>query len=394
MNTLRTAARWLWLSLLIACGAPAAEDTTDAADAPDATDATDVTADPDAAPDLPPPTGLTIEPRVERLRYCEVFAQVLLDMEARCDDRAPDPRQQEHLLLRCQQDTTRPVLQNVVAYDELAAAACLQSLTQVCFLDEADQASCALALRGRLGEGEVCYDDDECDGGHCERDGRCPGRCRVWSAPGQACGQRQCAPGTFCDPAVWTCAQAWPEGATCQQDQDCAAPLACRRAPAARNAQPARACQPRPPRAAQGEPCDDETPCAAHLFCLSEPGQDWSQGGTCAPVAAPGDRCPVGGADLRWFHRGCRDSLCKATDGATEGVCASTRLHEPCVRATWTDPALSSAPRKPDEPPLPLLEAWACSHGWICHDQYHYCRRPEDWELPPLDPAPRACLRP
>lgn len=375
---------------LVACQAPQEQEED-----PDAALAQDGGQDPGdaevATPDLVDPGPFSVGPTVERKDYCQVYRAVLEDMQLRCDDRAPQAPQIDALVARCEEDTTRPVLQNAVAFDDLAASICLQSMLDVCFVDEADQNACSLVLRGVLEEGQVCYNDDECNGGHCRREGRCPGRCRVWSEPGQVCGeQRHCVPGTFCDPAVWTCVQAWPLEAPCQNNEECLPGLACRRDGAARS------CQEVPPRGAQGEFCDDETPCAAHLFCLSEPGKDLSSPGVCQPILHQGSRCPVGGADLEWFHRGCYDGLCKAAQGAQDGVCSTTRLHEPCILVSWEAPPAEgeSSPRKPNDEPIVWEEAWSCTEGYICDEEYHYCRRPEVGEVPPAEPLPRECPRP
>ena len=262
------------------------------------------------------------------------------------------------------------------SYDADQAGACLTAAALIaCGPPEAIAgavpAVCAGVFEGRVGLGEGCAAAGECEPGlYCATAGgaSCPGTCRARPAIGATCDARfaPCAAGAWCEGGVCVAA-AVAAGEVCAVSAQCPADAFCDESET-----PPRC---RPPRGA-GASCAEDEGCAAGLFCavaeLADTGDcapqlgagevctpflsggqcaapqvcdmelarcvppaegvgdacvaDWQpcRGGglwcdpaseTCAPLPALGGACGAGGAE------GCALGACSASDGLEAGVC-------------------------------------------------------------------------
>ncbi len=168
-----------------------------------------------------------------------------------------------------------------VVYDGAAMACCFEDMLEMsCFGSDAVPASCNLALRGTLANGEACSEGFQCAEANCLED---EGRCAPAPRDGESC-EDNCAEGLIC---AWDDEDEWGEFGTCQ------------------------------PYGGVGDPCGYHDDCGPGLLCdAAWNGEDYV--GTCKPPAASGERC------TEWLPCATPDLYCARTaSGSEEGTCVA-----------------------------------------------------------------------
>lgn len=179
---------------------------------------------------------------------------------------------------------------------------------------------CHGVVTGAVARDDVCWGDDECQGGVCV-DPACGGTCRAYALPGGACVDHGGSPDMTCDPSVFFCGAdgichaKTAQGTPCDEDRNCLFDFVC----------VANKCDD-PPRVKRDDVCSvGGTPCQDGLYC--------DETGACEPLKGPAaacakaDACQAGmvcanQACTPWLDVG---GACTAGGGAIASGCPATQ---------------------------------------------------------------------
>lgn len=277
-----------------------------------------------------PPSDMSFE------QFCPRWHARVLELYQSCQDVPPeavsggDP---------CVVDAAR-IAAGRIAFDRSVATGCLRewegaTCTQ---FQRFDFPACDGLESGRVDVGGACDAHDECDGGYCDREGACPGKCRSdviakdgdCSAAPRSCASRTTCvatdKGMRCRPRVDVGGACGPGVGDCFTDLTCAAAAPGAAPTCLRTRFPGETCDPAAP------VCVDYATCGAGGTCVRDPALNepcgqlgdryvtcvnaWCDGapggapGTCRSLLAAGAAC-VG------------DDQCAGTALCTGGVCAA-----------------------------------------------------------------------
>jgi hypothetical protein len=263
-------------------------------------------------------------PPVAAVDFMDAYASTLCERAVRCSVVA------SYLGSSCEdgvrqsfgEEVTAAITAGRIAYDEVAAGACVAGLAATdCLADQPSDATlsaCLAALSGEVARGAPCAGTFECQEGVCPSTtgDACPTLCEPAAGQGEACSHLS---GPTCDVrqglrcSSGTCVVPAAKGGACVDNDGCQSSLVCVE----------NACAPLRP---TGGGCAKDSSCAAGNFCVA--GGD--EGGVCEARLGEGGVCgrDVEDTSAAFRHVQCLDGLaCKGaglTDGgeSVAGACA------------------------------------------------------------------------
>lgn len=155
---------------------------------------------------------------------CSGFVDAVASQYATCLEATPTiVASMKTLTTGVCQDIANAVAASRATYDGAKGTTCLAALqAATCASTEVtlDSAACSGVLTGTVAPGGACFTDLDCNGGLCNLNETCPGKCVAFIAAGGACGSgapegAACAPGLGCDNASQTCKTLSDAGGPC-----------------------------------------------------------------------------------------------------------------------------------------------------------------------------------
>ena len=241
-------------------------------------------------------------------------------------------------------------------YDAVAAKACLDEMAQTRTCDLASREgrvpseACREMFRGDLAGGEQCAFDAECKSGDCDvaacpAETCCYGRCTPRTDPADVGGA--CETKADCIDDAWcgedgTCHALVALAGQCTLDEQCEYGLGCI---GATDLMPG-ACRSLP---LMGEACPYKRCAEIGARCV---------GGTCVPLALPGEPCEVG-TDCSSYGE-CDEETKQCRDYPTLGM----SCHLFCAGDSWCDFAGTATCRELKENTTPCMLDVQCASGY------------------------------
>ena len=247
-----------------------------------------------------------------------------------------------------------------ITYDQAKAKACLLKLGAAAgncwgegksFDFEESELDCIRGvLTGTVANGESCEVSEECAEGFCNASAQqCPGTCEAFRTAGGECTEdEQCAAGLSCEDE--TCVAPGAVDEDCSS-RPCAAGLTC-------DGETSTCVQTGTP-VAQGEACDDATPCANGLYC-----KEGAAGSTCEPRLAAGATCE----EPSFFGESRECASRQVCAGAAVGMAGSST-------GTCATPQDEGGPCTPVDASA-FFASTGCFLGLVCDPATNKCAEP------------------